>query len=159
MTSIHQFCVDGLEGEQIDFAAFAGKKILVVNVASECGYTPQYQQLQELYVHFGDQLAVVGFPCNDFGGQEPGEAADIRQFCTRRYGVSFPLAAKVQITGAHPHPIYHWLTRMAENGRLDSTVSWNFQKYLLDENGLLLAVFDPACDPFDPRLLAYLENN
>ncbi len=158
MDSIHSFRVDGLEAEPIDFAAFAGKKILVVNVASECGYTPQYQQLQELYEHFGDRLAVVGFPCNDFGGQEPGDGAEIRQFCTRRYGVTFPLAAKVQIKTGQIHPLYRWLTSKAENGHSDSTVTWNFQKYLLDENGRLLAVFPPACDPFDPALLRYFES-
>ncbi len=156
MNSIHQFSVEGLEGETLDFADFAGKKILVVNVASECGYTPQYQQLQELYTHFGDRLVVVGFPCNDFGAQESAAADAIRQFCTRRYGVTFPLAAKVQIKGPTRHPVYHWLTSAAENGHSDSRVSWNFQKYLLDEQGRLLAMFPPACDPLDPALLDYL---
>lgn len=158
MHSLHQFRAEGLEGDVIDFAAFAGKKVLVVNVASECGYTPQYQQLQDLYEHFGDRLAVVGFPCNDFGGQESGNGIQIRQFCTRRYGVTFPLAAKVSIRGADPHPIYRWLTTKAQNGHSDSTVTWNFQKYLLDESGRLLAVFPPACDPADPSILAHLEN-
>lgn len=157
MNSIHQFRVEGLEGQTIDFAAFAGKKILVVNVASECGFTPQYQQLQELQEHFGEQLVVIGFPCNDFGGQEPGDGAEIRRFCTQRFDITFPLTAKVQIKGEHKHPIYRWLTAKAENGHSDSMVSWNFQKYLLDENGHLLAVFPPACDPFDPALLDYLE--
>ncbi|TNE51627.1 MAG: glutathione peroxidase [Bacteroidetes bacterium] len=157
MRTIHGFDVDGLEGERIDFAAFAGKKVLIVNVASECGYTPQYQQLQELYTVFQDRLVVVGFPSNDFGGQEPGNAEDIRQFCTRRYGVTFPLAAKVQIREPHTHPVYRWLTTKAENGVADSTVSWNFQKYLLDEEGRLLAVFPTVCDPLDPSLLRYLE--
>ncbi len=158
MTSIHQFSVAGLAGGTIDFAAFAGKKVLVVNVASECGYTPQYQQLQELYTHFSDRLVVVGIPCNDFGGQEPGEATDIQQFCNQRYGVTFPLSAKMQIKAPNAHPLYRWLTEAAENGRLDSAVSWNFQKYLLDEKGQLLAVFPPACDPFDPALLDYMES-
>lgn len=157
MNSIHQFRVDGLEGDLIDFAAYAGKKILVVNVASECGYTPQYQQLQELYEHFGDRLVVVGFPCNDFGAQEPGSAVEIRQFCQKRYGVTFPLAAKVSIKGADCAPVYRWLTSAAENGHSDSTVSWNFQKYLLDEDGRLKAVFPSSCDPFDPSLLRHLE--
>ena len=157
MNSIHQFSVEGLEGETLDFASFAGKKVLVVNVASECGYTPQYQQLQELYTHFGDRLVVVGFPCNDFGAQESGSADAIRQFCKKRFGVTFPLAAKVQIKGPNPHPVYRWLTHAAENGHSDSHVSWNFQKYLLDEQGHLLAVFPPACDPLDPALLERLE--
>lgn len=157
MDSIHEFRVEGLEGEAIDFAAFAGKKILIVNVASECGFTPQYQQLQELYTHFADRLVVIGIPCNDFGAQEPGEADTIRQFCTRRYGVTFPLAAKMQIKAPNTSPLYRWLTSAGENGHLDSTVSWNFQKYLLDETGRLLAVFPPSCDPLDPSLLNYLE--
>ena len=157
MCSVHKFSVEGIGGELIDFAAFAGKKVLIVNVASECSYTPQYQQLQELYTHFGDRLVVVGFPCNDFGAQEPGEAQDIQQFCTKQFGVSFPLAAKVQIKGTNTHPLYHWLTTRAENSHSDSTVSWNFQKYLLDESGQLMAVFPPACDPFDPTLLNLLE--
>ncbi len=156
MSTIHQFRVEGLDGDVIDFAAFAGKKILIVNVASECGYTPQYQQLQELHTHFSDRLAVVGFPSNDFGGQEPGDASQIRQFCSTRFGVSFPLAAKVHIKPPHTHPVYRWLTSAVENGHSDSTVSWNFQKYLLDENGCLLAVFPPACEPLDPSILAYL---
>lgn len=156
MSTIHQFRVEGLDGAEIDFAAFAGKKILVVNVASECGYTPQYQQLQELYTHFGDTLVVVGFPCNDFGGQEPGDAPAIRQFCSMRYGVTFPLTAKVSIKAPNTHPVYRWLTTAAENGHSDSVVSWNFQKYLLDENGRLIAVFPPACEPLDPSILAHL---
>ena len=156
MSSIHQFCVEGLDGETIDFAAFAGKKILVVNVASECGYTAQYQQLQELFAYFSDKLTVVGFPCNDFGAQEPGDGAQIRQFCARRYGVTFPLAAKIHIRGAQQHPLYRWLTSRAENGQLDSVVTWNFQKYLLDEEGVLKGVFSPACDPLSDEILSLL---
>ena len=108
MNTIHTFKVEGSEGETIDFAAFVGKKILVVNVASECGLTPQYQQLQELYEEFGDKLTIVGFPANNFGEQEPGSNHEIQAFCTRRYGVSFPLSAKIDVT---THPVYHWLTQ------------------------------------------------
>ena len=158
MNSIHEFRVEGLEGQTIDFATFAGKKVLVVNVASECSYTPQYQQLQELYEYFGNRLVVVGFPCNDFGGQEPGDGNAIRQFCTGHFGITFPLAAKVRIEEPHRHPVYRWLTTKIENGHSDSEVSWNFQKYLLDENGRILAVFPPVCDPFDPALLDFLED-
>lgn len=157
MNSVSQFRVEALEGGELDFAAFAGKKILIVNVAGECGYTPQYQQLQELYETAADRLVIVGFPCNDFGGQEPGSAAEIRQFCTKRYGVTFPLAAKVQIKGSNPHPIYQWLTQKALNGVTDSTVTWNFQKYLLDEQGALVAVFPPGCDPLDPAICSQLD--
>ena len=155
MDAIHQFRVEGIAGETIDFAAFAGRKVLVVNVASECGYTPQYAQLQELHEHFAGRLVVVGFPSNDFGGQESGSDADIRQFCTRRYGVTFPLAAKVKIA---ENPVYRWLQQKArDGGHPGAAVTWNFQKYLLDEQGRLLAVFPPACDPLDPELLKLLE--
>jgi glutathione peroxidase len=147
MGSIHQFKVESVDGKTIDFADFAGKTILVVNVASECGYTQQYAQLQELHKNLGDRLAVVGFPCNDFGAQEPGSESEIRAFCTGRFGVTFPLAAKIQILGDNPHPLYRWLTQKSLNGVLDSVVSWNFQKYLLDPQGRLLAAFPPSADP------------
>ena len=145
-----------LGGGQLDFADFSGKKILVVNVASECGYTPQYQQLQELYEYHSPNLVVVGCPCNDFGGQEPRAEEAIGQFCTNRFGVSFPMTEKISIKGAEPHPLYVFLTKKAENGISDSEVSWNFQKYLLDEKGQLIQYFSPATDPLDESILAYL---
>ncbi len=154
MDSIHRFSVNGLDGKAIDFSSFKGKKILVVNTASECGYTPQYQQLEELHEQFSDRLTVVGFPCNDFGGQEPGEAGEIAAVCQRNYSVSFPMAEKVAILGPSPAPVYRWLTRKEENGAFDSTVSWNFQKYLLDEDGRLVSMFAPSVSPLDEGLLA-----
>lgn len=157
MSSIHQFKVAGIGQEEIDFAAFTGKKILVVNVASECGFTPQYKQLQELYEYFNDKLVVVGFPCNDFGGQEPGDANTIQQFCERNYGVSFPLAAKVNIRSSTPHPIYQWLTQKALNGKLDATVNWNFNKFLLDEKGHLLAHFPASVSPLDSAVIDLIQ--
>jgi len=149
MNTIHQFKVKSIEGREIDFAGFAGKKVLIVNVASACGYTPQYVQLQELHETHGERIVVVGFPCNDFGGQEPGEAVQIREFCSLRYGVTFPLSEKISILGSNPHPIYRWLTEKSQNGLSDSRVSWNFQKYFLDEQGHLLGVFPPSCSVFD----------
>jgi glutathione peroxidase len=149
MNTIHPYKVKSIEGGEIDLAAFSGKKVLIVNVAGHCGYTPQYAQLQELYETFGDRLAVIGFPCNDFGGQEPGNEQEIRAFCTLRYGVTFPLSAKIRILGDDPHPVYRWLTQKALNGVQDSTVTWNFQKYLLDEQGRLLGVFPPSMSVFD----------
>ncbi len=149
MNTIHPYKVKSIEGGEIDLAAFSGKKVLIVNVAGQCGHTPQYAQLQELHETFGDRLAVVGFPCNDFGGQEPGSEPEIREFCTLRYGVTFPLSAKIRILGDDPHPIYQWLTQKALNGVQDSRVAWNFQKYLLDEQGRLLAVFPPSVSVFD----------
>ncbi len=153
MNTLHSFKVEGIEGEEIDFAAFAGKKIMVVNVASECGLTPQYQQLQELYEEFGDKFVIIGFPANNFGGQEPGSNSDIQAFCSRRYGVSFPLAAKIDI---RTHPVYRWLTQKSENGVLDSQVTWNFQKYLLDESGRLVHCLPPDASPLDEKVLEWL---
>ena len=147
MQSIHQFRIKDIEGKELDFGRFQGKKILVVNVASECGYTPQYAQLEELYKTFNDKLVIVGFPCNDFGGQEPGSEEEIQQFCTLRYGVTFPLAEKVSIKGEVPHPIYKWLTQASSNGVTNYEVTWNFCKFLLDEQGQLLAFFPSATYP------------
>ena len=151
--SIHKFRVAGIDGEEIDFAAFAGKKIMVINVASECGYTPQYQQLQELYENYQDRLVIVGCPCNDFGNQEPKSEQDIQNFCTKRYGVTFPLTRKLSIKGQSPHPLYRFLTSEAENGVMNSTVKWNFHKYLLDESGQLIQTFPSAVSPLDDQIL------
>ncbi len=156
MDSIHQFKVEGIEGDEIDFAGFRGKKVIVVNVASECGFTPQYQQLQELYAEFEDKLVIVGFPSNDFGGQEPGSNREIRNFCTRRYGVTFPLTTKVTVKGSAAHPVYQWLTDKQKNGVSDSTVNWNFQKYLLDEDGRLRATLPSSASPFSDEILDWL---
>lgn len=128
---------------------------MIVNVASECGYTPQYQQLQELYEGYGDKLAIVGFPANNFGGQEPGSNNEIKSFCSLRYGVTFPLAAKIDITA---HPVYRWLTRKSENGVADSRVDWNFQKYLLDENGCLIRSLPSSASPLDDEILDWLNS-
>ncbi|MCB0641967.1 MAG: glutathione peroxidase [Phaeodactylibacter sp.] len=153
MHSIHQFEVEALEGGSIDFADFRGKKILVVNVASECGFTPQYQQLQDLSESFKEAVVVVGFPSNNFGGQEPGSNAEIRRFCTERYQVTFPMAAKIDI---HTHPVYAWLTQKSLNGVLDAQVSWNFFKFLLDEEGQLLAAYPSSVSPLDDLIMDYL---
>ncbi len=152
LPSIHGFKVASLDGGVLDFSQFKGKKILIVNTASECGYTPQYKALQQLYVEHKDRLVVVGFPCNDFGGQEPGTSEVIQSFCQKNYGVSFPMAAKVSITN-NPAPVYKWLTNKKENGVLDATIRWNFNKFLLDENGRLLAYFPSSVAPDDAELL------
>lgn len=131
---------------------------MIVNVASECGYTPQYQQLQELYEEFIDKLVIVGFPSNDFGGQEPGSNEEIRAFCTQRYGVTFPLSTKVSVKGSGAHPLYRWLTRKAENSVADSEVQWNFQKYLLDENGHLVKHLPSSVSPLDEVVLDWLSS-
>ena len=156
MDSIHRFKVEGIAGNKIDFADFKGKKILVVNVASECGYTPQYAQFQELYETYKDKLIVVGLPSNDFGGQEPGSSAEIAHFCKMRYGVSFPMTEKIHIKGAEMHPLYHWLTHKSENGVMDSEVKWNFQKYLLNETGQLIGIFPSSLNPLEDSLLSQI---
>jgi len=153
MQSIHQFKVEALEGGEIDLADYVGKKILIVNVASECGLTPQYQQLQELYEQYHNTLVILGCPANNFGGQEPGTNQEIRQFCTKRYGVTFPLTSKLDVT---QHPLYLWLTQKSQNGHSDSTVDWNFQKYLLNEDGQLLHVLPPTASPLDDVILNVL---
>jgi len=149
MSSIHQFKVVGISGETIDFETFEGKYILIVNVASECGYTPQYAQLQELYDNYKDKLVIVGVPCNQFGGQEPGTNTEIQQFCKVRYGVTFPLTTKVDVKGKNQHELYQWLTQKSKNGVQDSEVKWNFHKYLINPNGQLLKVFPSSASPFD----------
>ena len=158
MSSIHQFKVEGIDGEEIDFASFKGKKIIVVNVASQCGYTSQYQQLQELYEEFKRKLVIVGFPANDFGNQEPGSNKEILDFCTTKYGVGFPMASKVSTKGPAQHPLYHWLTRKELNGVLNSEVQWNFNKYLLDESGQLVSYLPSAVSPFDEQILTWISS-
>ncbi len=157
VSSIHQFKVEALDGSIIDFSQFKGKKILVVNTASKCGYTPQYEFLQKLYSNYGDKLVIVGFPANNFGQQEPGNNIEIKEFCTKNYGVTFPMAAKVSVKGDDIAPIYKWLTSKELNGVMDAEIKWNFTKFLLDENGVLLAKFDSKVNPLGPEIAAYLK--
>jgi glutathione peroxidase len=149
MSSVHQYTIAGIEGETIDFKDFKGKYILIVNVASRCGYTPQYAQLQELYDNHKDKLVVVGVPCNQFGGQEPGTATEIQKFCNVRYGVTFPLTTKIDVKGTNQHELYKWLTQKSLNGVQDSKVAWNFHKYLINPQGHLVKVYPSAASPFD----------
>ncbi len=155
MQSIHQFSTTSIEGKTLEMSAFKGRKMLIVNVASACGYTPQYAQLQELHNHFSDKIAVIGFPCNDFGAQESGSEAEIQEFCTVRFGVTFPLSAKIEIKN-NPHSIYNFLTKKELNGVEDSDVRWNFQKYLLNENGELMSVFPSSVSPLDEAIVDVL---
>lgn len=159
MNSIHTFTVEGIASQQIDFSGFAGKKIMIVNVASRCGFTPQYAQLQELYETYQDQLVIVGFPANDFGGQEPGTNQEIQSFCTTNYGVTFPMAAKIRVIGTLQHPVYCWLTQKSKNGQQDSTINWNFHKFLLDEQGQLVSSLPSSVSPFDDQILDWLNTS
>lgn len=153
MESIHQFKIAGIDGKEIDFADFKGKKVMIINVASECGYTPQYQQMQELYERFQDKLVIVGFPANNFGGQEPGSNDEIQSFCQKNYGVTFPLTTKIDIS---THPIYQWLAQKSQNKVLNSEVKWNFSKYLLNENGQLVSFFPSGVSPIDDVIVKYI---
>lgn len=155
--SIHQFKVKSIEGGTIDFSKFKGKKILVVNTASKCGYTKQYEQLEKVSEEYKDKLVVVGFPANNFGGQEPGTDGEIQEFCKARFGVKFPLASKISVKGEDTAPIYKWLTSKTENGVLDAEIKWNFNKFLLDENGKLIAYFDSKVLPDSEEILKYVK--
>ena len=150
--SIYDFKVEGLEGGTIDFSTFKGKKILIVNTASKCGLTPQYEGLQKLYDTYKEKLVIVGFPANNFGGQEPGTNTEIKEFCKQNYGVSFPMAAKVSVKGEDIAPIYKWLCSKAENGVLDAEIKWNFGKFLLDENGNLINYFGSKVTPMSEEI-------
>lgn len=156
-SSIHSFTVNSIDGGKIDFSNFKGKKILVVNTASECGYTPQYAGLQELYEEYKDQLVIVGFPANNFGGQEPGNNDEIKAFCSKNYGVTFPMAAKVSVKGDDIAPIFYWLTHKEENKVMNAEIKWNFTKFLLNENGELLAKFDSSVEPMNEEMLDAIE--
>ncbi len=153
---IYQFKVEGLDGSTIDFASFKGKKILIVNTASECGYTPQYGELETLYEKYKNKLVIVGFPANNFGEQEPGDNATIKSFCQKNYGVSFPMAAKVSVKGDDAVPIYKWLTHKDQNGVMDAEVKWNFNKFLLDEKGHLITKFETKVTPMSEEITSKL---
>lgn len=155
MKNAHDFEVDGLGGQTIHLADYAGKHVLVVNVASACGFTPQYQQLQEMYAHFAEKLVVIGFPCNDFGGQEPGSAEEIQQFCQINYGVDFPLTAKIKIRTQPAHPLYQWLESEAKSQGLAGEVQWNFHKFLLSPQGQLVGSYPSSVSPMDDAILAH----
>ena len=155
-TSIYSFKVETLDGKVIDFEKFKGKKILIVNTASKCGYTPQYEELQKLYDKYKERLVIVGFPANNFGGQEPATNTEIQEFCQKNYGVSFPMAAKVSVKGDDIAPIYKWLCNKTENGVMDSEIKWNFGKFLLDEKGNLIKYFPSKVTPMSEEILSNL---
>jgi glutathione peroxidase len=153
-TSVFDISINALDGSPMDLSVFKGKKILIVNTASECGYTPQYEGLQALYEANKEQLVVLGCPCNQFGGQEPGSAEQIASFCSSRFQVSFPMTEKIDVKGDGQHALYKWLCNKSQNGALDASVSWNFNKFLLDENGQMMAYYPSNISPNDPDLLA-----
>lgn len=155
--NLYQIPINNLEGDPIDLAIYKGKKILIVNTASECGFTNQYTALQELYDLYKEQLIVIGVPCNQFGGQEPGSAKEIQSFCKLNYGVTFLMTEKVDVKGEKQHPLYAWLTQKELNGVKSSLVKWNFQKYLIDENGQLIDYFYSITKPNSSKITGYLK--
>jgi len=155
--TVYNYKLKNIKGEELDLSAFKGKKILLVNTASACGLTPQYKQLEELNDTFKDKLQIIGLPCNDFAGQEPGTEQEIAQFCEVNYGVTFPLTSKVKIKGDQPAPIYRFLTQRELNGYAGSEVVWNFQKYLIDESGHLTGIFAPPVDPLSDEIIKAIE--
>ncbi len=155
--SIHQFTVTDIDGNKFDFSSLKGKKIMVVNTASRCGLTPQYEKLEELYSKYKSKgFVVVGFPSNDFLMQEPGSNEDISKFCKKNYGVSFPMMSKISVNGKKINPVYKFLTTKSLNGLKDNKVEWNFQKYLLDEKGHLVRVVAPSIQPNDQSIIDWI---
>ena len=155
--NFHSFTVEDIDGNEFQLANLAGKKILVVNVASKCGLTPQYEDLQKLYEQYGgDDFTIIGFPANNFMNQEPGTDEEIKTFCTLNYGVSFPMMSKISVKGDDIHPLYQWLTQKEENGVMDAKVKWNFQKFAIDEEGNLVKMFTPRTKPMDEEIIAWI---
>lgn len=155
-TGIYDFKLKTVDGKPMDMAQFKGKKLLIVNTASKCGYTKQYADLQELHEKYGSKITVVGFPANNFGGQEPGSNEEIASFCKKNFGVSFPMAEKVSVKGSDIHPLFKYLTEEAGKMGVKEPIKWNFTKFLIDENGKLLAVFPSGVKPTDEAITKYL---
>jgi glutathione peroxidase len=152
--SVYDFTVKSIDGKDVNLSQYKGKKLLIVNTASECGYTPQYKDLEELYKKHGDKVTVLGFPANNFGGQEPGTEAQIASFCEKNYGVTFPLFSKVSVSGTDTAPLFKFLADKKQNGAVDSAPNWNFCKYLVDENGRVVKFYKSDVKPLSPELLA-----
>ena len=158
MQSFYEIEAISIDGKPTSMSSFKGKKIMVVNVASKCGYTGQYKDLQALYEAYKDKnFVILGFPCNQFMGQEPGSESDIQSFCQKNYGVSFPLFSKIDVKGNEQHTVYRWLTSKALNGVEDSKVSWNFNKYLIDEQGNYVMHLESGAQPLDSEIKAWIE--
>lgn len=156
--SIYQFKVKDINGQEFDFASLKGKKIMLVNTASKCGYTPQYEQLEATYQKYKNQnFVIIGFPANNFMGQEPGTNEDIKAFCTKNYGVTFPMMSKISVKGKDQSKLYSFLTNKSQNGVMDSKVKWNFQKYLINEQGIIEKVIPPSTKPDDQEVIDWIE--
>ena len=156
--SFYDFKVKDIEGNDFDLSSLKGKKVLVVNTASKCGLTPQYKQLQSIYdTYGGEKFTIIGFPANNFMKQEPGTEQEIEEFCEKNYGVTFQMMSKVSVKGDDMHPLYQWLTSKSKNGVMDSEVGWNFQKYLIDEQGRLVGMVEPKVKPDDDKIVNWIK--
>jgi len=156
--NIYNISLNTIDNESVTLEKFKGKHLLIVNVASECGYTPQYEDLKKLQEEYKDNLVVIGVPCNQFGKQEPGTATQIKSFCAITYGVDFLLTEKIIVKGKKQHPLYQWLTKKEFNLEFDSEVDWNFEKYLINPDGKLLKNFKSKIEPLDTSITSYLKN-
>jgi glutathione peroxidase len=155
--SLHNFTVKDINGEDFDLSSLSGKKVLVVNTASKCGFTPQYEGLQELYEKYGgESFTVIGFPANNFMNQEPGSDDQIKQFCKKNYGVTFPMMSKISVKGKDQHPVYKWLTNKEQNGKMNTKVKWNFQKYMINEDGELVDVAYSRTKPMSDKIVNWI---
>ena len=157
LKSIYEIKINDIWGDAIELNDFKGKYILFVNVASECGFTGQYKDLQKLHEEYGSKLVVIGVPCNQFGGQEPGESHEINAFCTEKYSVTFLMTEKIEVKGSNQHPLYKWLTDKNSNGIKNSTVRWNFQKYLVDPSGNLIDYWYSITQPLSQKIIKHIQ--
>jgi len=155
--NLYAITLNTLQGGVFDWSSCKGKKVLIVNTASECGFTKQYEDLQKLYEVYGHKLQVIGVPCNQFGKQEPGDGEEIQEFCKLNFGVSFPLTEKMEVKGSNQHLLYKWLTNKDYNGKKSSSVKWNFQKYLIDENGDLIDFYYSLTKPMSKKIIKHLD--
>jgi glutathione peroxidase len=158
--SFYDFKTTTIDGQPFDLSTLKGKIVLVVNTASKCGNTPQYKELEELYQKYGgDKFTIIGFPANNFFYQEPGTNAQIKEFCTKNYGVTFPMMSKISVKGKDQDPIYQWLTKKEENGVMDAPVTWNFQKFMIDEEGHLVGTVSPGTSPMTEKIVTWIEGH
>ncbi len=157
MTNIYDIKINSLQGKSIDLSEYKNKFLLFVNVASKCGFTPQYKDLEELYKKHKDNLVIIGVPCNQFGSQEPGNSREIEEFCQVNYGVSFLITEKVDVKGNNKHPLYNWLTEKSLNGKKNSSVKWNFQKYIVDQEGKLIDYYFSITKPTSSKITKHLK--
>lgn len=158
--TIYDFKVTDIDGNEFNLASLKGKKVMIVNTASKCGLTPQYEELEKLYKTYKDSnFVIIGFPSNNFMSQEPGSNNEIKEFCSKNYGVSFPMMSKIEVKGKDMHPLYQFLTEKSKNGYSDNSVKWNFQKYLIGEDGKLVKVISPSTKPMDEEIISWIRNH